>query len=259
MGATSRVTRLLLAVALVAAGVAVGLAPANADQENQQIVGGSRVSIADRPYVVYLTTAEGFQFCGGTLVDDDKVVTAAHCTAGKRPADVVVVAGREDKESDAGVVAPVEKIWVHPEFTDVRSGNDVSVLTLRHRVPYEPLDLPKEDDAGLYAAGRPGLILGWGRVAAGGRPSRYLLQASVPVMADQDCAKSYPAYKQAVMICAGVPQGGIDSCQGDSGGPLVVDGRLAGITSWGEGCAAPGKPGVYTRVAVYRDVVKDQL
>jgi secreted trypsin-like serine protease len=259
MGATSRVTRLLLAAALASAAVAVGITQANADQENQQIVGGDRASIADHPYVVYLTTADGFQFCGGTLVDDNKVVTAAHCTAGKQPTDIQVVAGREDKESTAGIVSPVKEIWVHPDFTDVRSGNDVSVLTLTERVPYQPLDLPREDDADLYKAGQPGLILGWGRVAADGQPSRYLLKASVPVMTDPDCTKAYPAYKAQAMVCAGVPQGGVDSCQGDSGGPLIVDGKLAGITSWGEGCAAAGKPGVYTRLAVYRDLLEDEV
>lgn len=259
MGATSRVTRLLLAATLASAAVAVGITQANADQDNQQIVGGDRASIADHPYVVYLTTADGFQFCGGTLVDDNKVVTAAHCTAGKQPTDIQVVAGREDKESTAGIVSPVKEIWVHPDFTDVRSGSDVSVLTLTERVPYQPLALPRKDDPDLYKAGQPGLILGWGRVAADGQPSRYLLKASVPVMADPDCTTAYSAYKAKAMVCAGVPEGGVDSCQGDSGGPLIVDGKLAGITSWGEGCAAAGKPGVYTRLAAYRDVLDDQV
>jgi trypsin len=259
MGAPSRVTRLLLAAALATAAVAVGITQANAGQENQQIVGGDRASIADHPYVVYLTTADGFQFCGGTLVDDNKVITAAHCAAGKQPSDVVVVAGREDKESSAGTTSPVKEIWVHPDFADVRSGSDVAVLTLTERLPYDTLDLPRKDDTDLYKTGQPGLILGWGRVAADGQPSRYLLKASVPVMADTDCKKAYPAYKADGMVCAGVPKGGVDSCQGDSGGPLILDGKLAGITSWGEGCAAAGKPGVYTRLAVYRDALEDQV
>jgi secreted trypsin-like serine protease len=259
MGATGRITRLLLAAALATAAVAVGLTQANADQQGQQIVGGKRASIADHPYVVYLTTTDGFQFCGGTLVDDNKVVTAAHCTAGKKPADVLVVAGREDKESDAGVVTPVRQIWVHPEFRDVRSGSDVSVLTLTQRLPYTPLALPGKDAPDLYSADKPSLILGWGRVASDGQPSRYLLQATVPVVSDSACTKAYPGYKPQAMVCAGVQEGGTDSCQGDSGGPMIVDGKLAGITSWGEGCAAPGKPGVYTRVTVYRDVLEDQV
>jgi secreted trypsin-like serine protease len=256
MGLTSRVTRLLLAAALASAAVAIGLTQANADQE---IVGGNRVSIADHPYVVYLATADGFQYCGGTLVDDNKVVTAAHCAAGKKPADIAVVAGREDKESGAGVQSAVKQIWVHPQFTDVRSGSDVAVLTLVQRLSYTPLPLPAKDDTSVYSAGAAATVLGWGRVAADGQPSRYLLAANVPVIADPDCTKSYPAYKAEAMVCAGVAQGGVDSCQGDSGGPLVVAGRLAGITSWGEGCAAAGKPGVYTRVASYLDLLEEQV
>jgi secreted trypsin-like serine protease len=256
MGATTRISRLLLAAALVTTAVATGLAQANADQ---QIVGGSRASIADHPYAVYLATEDGFQFCGGSLVDDNKVVTAAHCVTGKQPKDVTVVAGREDKQSPAGVVSPTKQIWVHPKYTDVRSGSDIAVLTLTQRLPYATLALPGKDETDLYKAGQPGLILGWGRVAADGQPSRYLLQATVPLVSDPDCTKAYSAYKAAAMVCAGLQEGGTDSCQGDSGGPLIVGRRLVGITSWGEGCALPGKFGVYTRVAAYLAELEDQV
>jgi secreted trypsin-like serine protease len=256
MAATSRVFRLLLGAALAACAIAFGLGQASADQE---IVGGERASIADHSYTVYLATANGFQFCGGTLVDDNKVVTAAHCTAGKQPADITVVAGREDKESGVGVATPVRQIWVHPGYKDVRSGSDVSVLTTTQRLPYATLALPTKSETQLYTAAQPGLILGWGRTAANGQASRYLLKATVPLIADQDCAKSYSAYKAESMVCAGVAAGGIDSCQGDSGGPLIVDGKLVGITSWGEGCAEAGKPGVYTRVMSYLDQLEEQV
>ena len=257
MGATSRVTRLLLAAGMIVTGaVVVGLGQAGADQ---QIVGGKRASIADHSYTVFLTTADGFQYCGGTLVDDDKVVTAAHCAVGRKPADVVVVAGREDKESDAGTTSPVNEIWVHPDFTDVRSGADVAVLTLEQQLPYQTIDPAGVDDADLYAPGVVGTILGWGRVAADGQPSRFLLKADVPFIGDADCVRSYPSFKAAAMACAGVAEGGVDTCQGDSGGPLVVAGRLVGITSWGEGCAAAGKPGVYTRVAAYAEILAEHI
>ena len=256
MGATSRVTRLLLAAGVIAAGVAAtGISAANADE---QVVGGNRASIADHSYTVFLTTADGFQYCGGTLVDPDKVVTAAHCATGRKPADIVVVGGREDKESDAGTTSAVQEIWVHPDFTDVRSGADIAVLTLARPMPYQTVDPAGTDDADVYEPGVVGTILGWGRVAADGEPSRFLLKAEVPLIADASCQKSYPAFQAAAMACAGVDKGGVDTCQGDSGGPLIVDGKLVGITSWGEGCAAPGKPGVYTRVAAYADVLADQ-
>ncbi|HEV7648081.1 MAG TPA: serine protease [Actinophytocola sp.] len=257
MGATSRVTRLLMAAGMIAAGAAaLGSSQANADEE---IVGGNRASIADHSYVVFLTTADGFQYCGGTLVDDDKVVTAAHCAIGRKPADVMVVGGREDKESDAGTTSAVSEIWVHPDFADVRTGADVAVLTLEQPMRYETIDPAGKDDTDLYEPGVVATILGWGRVAADGDASRFLLKADVPLIADASCQQSYPAFKAAAMACAGVTEGGVDTCQGDSGGPLIVDGKLAGITSWGEGCAVPGKPGVYTRVAAYADVLGEQI
>lgn len=256
MGGTSRAARLLLAACVAVTGAVTGAAVAGADQE---IVGGTRASIADHSYMVFLASPDGFQFCGGTLVDDNKVLTAAHCLTDKEPADLVVVAGREDKDSDAGVVAPVRAIWTHPDYQNVRSGSDVAVLTLGQRLPYENLPVAGAEDTDAYQAGQPGLVLGWGRTAMDGPSSRFLLKATVPLVADADCTTSYSAYQPASMVCAGVPEGGVDSCQGDSGGPLIVGSRLVGITSWGEGCAMAGKPGVYTRVAAYADVLQDQI
>jgi trypsin len=257
MGATSRVTRLLLAAGMIAVGAAaMGISQANADE---QIVGGERASIADHGYTVFLTTADGFQYCGGTLIHANKVLTAAHCAVGRKPADIVVVGGREDKESKAGTTSPVKAIWVHPDFADVRSGADVAVLTLDEPMPYDTIDLATTGDKDLYAPGAVATILGWGRTAADGEPSRFLLKAQVPLIADASCQKSYPAYKPAAMACAGVDKGGVDTCQGDSGGPLIVGGKLAGVTSWGEGCAAPNKPGVYARVAAYAAALENQI
>lgn len=266
MGATSRLTRLLLAACVAAVGaVAGGLGQASADQYeyvdggDERIIGGDRVRIADHPYVVYLAGTEGFQYCGGSLVADDKVVTAAHCVVGKRPADIVVVGGREDKQSSAGISSAVRTMWIHPDYQNVRSGSDVAVLTLHKRLPYSVIDFARPADTALYQAGKPARILGWGRTSPSGSSSRYLRLATVPVMADADCRQAYSSFQAASMTCAGLPEGGVDTCQGDSGGPLVVDGKLVGITSWGEGCAGPGKPGVYTRVATYAGLIDEQI
>jgi secreted trypsin-like serine protease len=254
MGEKARRFAAAIAAASALIGVTTGTAGADA-----RIVGGDRVSIADNPWVVYLTNARGFQFCGGTLVAPNKVLTAAHCAAGQRASGVRVVAGREDKQSKQGVVVTPVDIWVHPDYVSADRGEDVAVLTLAEALPYRPLPVAGPADHDLYATGASAQVLGWGRTGENGAVSRYLLGAKVPLAADATCAAAYPQYAAGKMVCAGAPSGGVDSCQGDSGGPLVAGGKLVGVTSWGEGCARPGKPGVYVRAATYQHVIAEQI
>jgi trypsin len=238
----SKYVRTVLVAALATVWTAV---PAGAGVE---VVGGERASITAHPWAVYLTTAGGAPYCGGTLVAPDTVLTAAHCTSGLDATSVRVVAGREDQQSDDGTVAGVRSAWVHPEFAGVTSGNDVSLLTLDRELPYPALPPATPDDGALYVPGVLATALGWGATSEGGAGSRYLMRATVPLIPDEQCRQSYPEYDPTTMLCAGYQQGGVDTCQGDSGGPLVAGGKLIGVTSWGEGCARPGRPGVYARV-----------
>jgi trypsin len=257
MGEARRIVRPLVVAALaVALAAALQTGGAHADQ---QIVGGSRASTTQYPYAVYLANSDGFQFCGGTLVAPDKVITAAHCLIDESAADLRVVAGRDDKNSNTGTVSAVTRAWVHPRFTGVRGGSDIAVLTLAKRLRYRSAAVAGADDGQLYQAGASGTILGWGRTTEAGSSSRYLLAATVPVVADADCRQSYADFSPDSMVCAGFRDGGVDTCQGDSGGPLIVAGTLVGIASWGDGCARPHKYGVYTRVASYSKVLADQL
>lgn len=243
---------LSIVLALVAAGVATAV-------PEPRIVGGERASIEDYPFAVYLTTSDGFQFCGGTLVTKTNVLTAAHCVSDTGARELRVVVGREDKESSAGVVAEVGRVWVHPDYRDALSGADVAVLTLTKPVSAKPASYADAQDSGLYEKDTAAKILGWGTTSEGGEASRYLLRGAVRVVGDAECEKALPEYDQKSMVCAGLPSGGVDGCQGDSGGPLIADHTLIGITSWGEGCGRPGKPGVYTRVAAYADDIGKQL
>ncbi|WP_236594454.1 S1 family peptidase [Saccharothrix sp. 6-C] len=233
-----------------------GTATADVDE---RVVGGDRASIADHPWVVYVTDAAGNQFCGGTLVAPTKVVTAAHCATTRTPRNTRVVLGREDRKSGEGVVARLDSIWVHPDYVSADQGSDVAVLTLRSPVDYTPLPLAHASDDVLYEAGTSGLVLGWGRTSEQGSASRYLLSATVPVTSDEYCGAAYPQYDPDEMTCAGYDNGGVDTCQGDSGGPFVAGGKLIGVTSWGEGCAREGKPGVYSKIAAYAEVIEEQL
>ncbi|MFD5826786.1 S1 family peptidase [Lentzea sp. NPDC060358] len=217
-----------------------------------QVVGGRRASIEANPWVVFLTDAYGNQFCGGTLVAPAKVLTAAHCAQGRSARELRVVAGREDKTDDgSGVSVTPASVWIHRLYASADQGEDVAVLTLREPLPYTPLPFAELTDRALYQPGTELRALGWGRTVENGRTSRYLLQATVPVLPDDYCVESYPQFVRADMFCAGYEGGKVDTCQGDSGGPIVAGGKLVGITSWGEGCARKGKPGVYVRVSRY--------
>ena len=126
--------------------------------------------------------------------------------------------------------------------------------------------LGREDATTLAQPGLIGLVSGWGLTKEGGEVSNILRHVGVQIVARADCS-SDAAYDGAItdrMTCAGFVEGGKDSCEGDSGGPLMVpDGkgnfRLAGLVSWGEGCAHPGKYGVYTAVPIVADWIRNGL
>ncbi|CAM05153.1 trypsin [Saccharopolyspora erythraea NRRL 2338] len=224
------------------------------------IVGGQPASIAEHPWMVYLTDAQGNQLCGGALAAPNKVVTAGHCVLGEKPEGVQVVAGRERLDGKDGTVAKVTGIWVHPKYQDASSGSDVAVLTLDQRLPQPPLPVASQQDTALYQPGTPSTVLGWGKTAENGQSSNELRRGELQVLADEECTKAYKEqYKADSMTCAGVPGGGVDACQGDSGGPLVAGDRLIGLVSWGDGCARPESPGVYTRIAALHDDIQAQL
>jgi trypsin len=254
-----RLAALLVTLLMALAGTATAAGPAGDRVVDDRVVGGLRVSIAAYPWVVYVTDASGNQFCGGTLVASDRVLTAAHCASARTPRNTRVVVGREDRRSQDGEVVRVAAIWVHPDYVSADQGSDVAVLKLEHAVDYAPLPLAQPSDEELYEPGTNGVVLGWGRTTEQGSSSRYLRAATVPVMADDECREAYPQYDPDEMTCAGYPEGGVDTCQGDSGGPFAAGGKLIGVTSWGEGCAREGKPGIYSEVAAYADAIEEQL
>ena len=240
------------------------------------IVGGEPAQLSAWPWQVRLSiaTSQGTFLCGGSLVSDQWVLTAAHCIedAGSTvsAANITVRAGSVQKDS-GGVVVGVSRVITHPAYEPVTTDNDIALLRLSSPLPLSktispiaPLSASQEQQ--LAANNTLATVTGWGTTRSGGSTSAVLMQAQVPLISSGDCANqsAYPSSKlSSNMICAGYPQGGKDSCQGDSGGPLVVPSGqgghvLAGIVSWGAGCAAPDFPGVYTRVANYQPWLQTQ-
>ncbi|MFE1885554.1 S1 family peptidase [Streptomyces diastatochromogenes] len=247
-------------VATAAAAVTALLASPTANAAPQPIVGGTTTTTTAYPFMMQITDASGSQFCGGTLVAAKKVVTAAHCMVGESTSSVRVVGGRTYLNGTNGTVSRVSKIWINPDYTDATNGDDVAVLTLSTSMPYTPASYVSSSQTGVYAAGTTARILGWGTTSENGSSSNQLRTATVPIVADSSCKSSYGSdFVQTDMVCAGYTSGGVDTCQGDSGGPLLIGGVLAGITSWGEGCAEAGYPGVYTRLTTFSNLVTTQV
>ena len=252
-----------------------------------RIVGGSETTIAEVPWQVAVAFSEGAftgdgnarQFCGGTLVAPKMVVTAAHCfwddtlndykpLAPLGPPDYAAIAGRTQLSSGEGQEIPVVDLWAYIDnggtpddqsddtwaYDNDTSAYDTVFLEMQSGFSAgAPIKVAGLDEAALWEPGREALISGWGTTSEGGDKSDVVKKADIGMLADSGCAGYGGDYLPETMLCAGIPEGGTDACQGDSGGPLVVptsagEHRLVGDTSWGNGCARAGFPGIYARL-----------
>ncbi|MGW5050377.1 S1 family peptidase [Actinokineospora sp. NPDC004072] len=250
------ITRLAFVLALSASVVAAPAQAAEPDA-NIQIIGGRYAEPGEFPWMVRLSMG-----CGGVMLTDEVVLTAAHCfpgapKGGSRHTSTTVLYGLIDLLDPQPVRRPTTYLYINPYYSKANAG-DWALLKLHSPIAGAatvPIATTKAYDTGTFT------IAGWGATVGGSQaPSRYLRKAEVPFISDADCAATGGIYASLVPereICAGYDRGGPGPCYGDSGGPLLRrDGHgmwiHVGIFSRGEVC---GKPAVYTELSTYGSLI----
>lgn len=251
-----------IAAAAVTCGLLLAYAVPLAGASQPRIIGGAPITITEAPWQV-LVTIRSQQQCGGALLSNRWVITAAHCVDQVRtPAEISVQVGSSTISSDSpDAQRQVSRVEVFPGWDRRTFRNDLALLELTADVLASPATLPvglplTQDPASWPPAGTPATITGWGTTDVSGASSLDLQRADVRILTAPgapDCGAYGDLFDPASQICAGEFDGGVDACQGDSGGALVtgVPATLAGLASTGVGCAQSSFPGLYTRVLTY--------
>uniref|UniRef100_H3C597 Zmp:0000001114 n=1 Tax=Tetraodon nigroviridis TaxID=99883 RepID=H3C597_TETNG len=242
-------------------------------RKRTKIVGGSDAGPGSWPWQVSLQMERYGHVCGATLVSSRWLVSAAHCF---QDSDLIKYSdarawraymGMRVMTSGSGgaTIRPIRRILLHPKYDQFTSDSDIALLELSSPVAFtdlvQPVCVPSPSHT--FKTGTSCHVTGWGVLMEDGELASRLQEASVKIISRNICNKLYDDAVTPRMLCAGNLQGGVDACQGDSGGPLVCLERgrrwfLAGIVSWGEGCARLNRPGVYTQVVKFTDWIHQQ-
>ncbi|KAM6073099.1 coagulation factor XI-like isoform 1-T1 [Theristicus caerulescens] len=235
-----------------------------------RIVGGTDSSPGEWPWQVSLHVKLSRQrhLCGGSIISKQWILTAAHCVMSLENPKIWRVYAGILKQSEINEDTPffkVEEIIVHPQYKYAQTGYDIALMKLDKPMNFTdlqlPICLPSKEDANILYTNC--WVTGWGFRKEKGHVEDILQKATVPLMSKEECQARYRKRRIGdKVICAGYDEGGRDACKGDSGGPLSCRHEevwyLVGITSWGEGCARPRQPGVYTKVAEYSDWILEK-
>ncbi|GFT83462.1 serine proteinase stubble [Nephila pilipes] len=247
----------------------------------KKVVGGKNSAFGSWPWQASVRRTSFFGFssthrCGGALISRQWVATAGHCVDDLLLSQIKIRVGEYDfasvQEPHAYVERGVKKKVVHPRYNFFTYENDLALVQLEEAIDSKqfphisPICLPPMEE---NLVGKNATVTGWGRLSEGGILPSILQEVQVPIISNEKCKNMFLAagrheYIPDIFMCAGFEEGGRDSCQGDSGGPLQIqsdDGYwfLAGIISWGIGCAEPNMPGVCTRISKFKDWIVQQI
>ncbi|XP_072747507.1 chymotrypsin-2-like [Anoplolepis gracilipes] len=230
---------------------------------NPKIVGGRNAKPGEIAYQVSLQTIKtGHHFCGGVVLNQKYVLTAAHCVFGKNVKLISATVGTIDLRKPHAVYL-IESSYVHEEYNRNNSWiNDIALLKLISPIEFStlvsPVELPKQNQT--VKTDSTAIVSGYGRLRYNGNRTNELNVASIKIADQAYCRDMYAKHSKNIFnthICANEPTVERGSCKGDSGGPLTVDGKLIGLVSWSHHCSDMVFPSVYTRVPSYVNWIRE--
>lgn len=236
-------------------------------------------AIVGTPIITTVGSEPGIQvWCGGSLISNDIVVTAAHCFDRQDDPTIVRLGELDISTTSDGVVhqdIDIEKVTIHPLYDSFNIKNDIALIKLKNPVDFTKgsvgtVCLPNEYNGfgKIESLQSQPTIIGWGKLDDYLPLASRLQEARVPIVSNTDCTNGYSQgginIEENSQICAGIGQ--IDTCAGDSGGPMLSNElsplqryAVIGITSFGVTCADANFPGVYTRVDNYLDWIAQNM
>ncbi|XP_004698982.1 granzyme H [Echinops telfairi] len=211
-----------------------------------EIIGGHEAEPHSRPYMAFLKISGSKSMkCGGFLIRDNFVLTAAHCWG--RSINVTLGAHNLKVQEKTQQHISVRRAIVHPGYTKTFL-HDIMILQLKTKAQrtaaVRPLNLPRK----MVRPGQLCSVAGWGQVSVG-IPTSTLHEATLTVQKDQECERLFPNYNSTTEMCVGDRRKKMASFQGDSGGPLMCSNVAQGIVSYGWKDGTP--PRVFTKVISY--------
>ncbi|XP_066905559.1 trypsin-1 [Halyomorpha halys] len=235
-----------------------------------RIIGGTIAQANEFPFMVAIgkepkSPDEEMWFCGGSIVSENFVITAAHCINKEIEKNYTILAGTISLNDSMAQLRHVAEAIIHPKFTPWKIGYDLALLRIRKPFQISPSVFPLclLGSSSLSAVTK-GLAIGYGVEKEGVSKSLgNLMKVKLDIFSSKECDDFYPAIvqyggKKPTMLCAGVIGGGKDTCQGDSGGPLIVPFMqpprqfgLIGVTSAGLSCGLPSSPGLYIKIPYF--------
>ncbi|XP_076322007.1 serine protease 42-like [Tachypleus tridentatus] len=236
-----------------------------------RIVGGETSDFGEWPWTISLRQWKKDKFlhkCGAALLNEFWAITAAHCVHSVPSSQLLLRLGEYNIHSENEPLTHVERrvqlVASYPKFDRATFEYDLALLRFYEPVKFQrnilPICIPSGNNTYV---GQNATITGWGRLYEDGPLPDIIQNVDVTVITNRECMDMYRKagyieHIPDIFICAGLSEGGLDSCEGDSGGPMVIQEEngqwiLAGIISWGIGCALPNQPGVYTRITKFSD------